>query len=107
MYILQILTFIVAEESVDIDTFLKFQCVCRECYYLCNSHSCWKDIPAVFPATGILNLNSFMLVKQKAKGTEGTCYHVHPRAGKEDLALRRARVYPNVCGEGLQKHSFV
>lgn len=59
-----------------------------------NSPSLWKFIPLRLPG-GSLNLNTMILIKTKCKGTEGTCYHARRRSDRADVALKRARVYPD------------
>lgn len=76
------------------ENFRNIQLVDKRFNELVNSPSLWKFIPLQL-SDGSLNINTLLLIKEKNKGTEGTCYHVKKRADKTDLALKRARVYPD------------
>ena len=42
---------------------------------------------------GSFNLDAFKFIKEKCRGTEGTCYHGISRINRQDYAIKRARVY--------------
>mmetsp|Transcript_36467 Transcript_36467/g.67930 ORF Transcript_36467/g.67930 Transcript_36467/m.67930 type:complete len:788 (-) Transcript_36467:10-2373(-) len=89
-----IFSFFVSRDRIDIETFSQLQLVDRKFNEVVNSPSLWKFVPLQLP-DGSLNINTMLLIKQKNKGTEGTCFHVKMRADKSDVALKRARVYPD------------
>ena len=87
-----IFSFFVSKENIDMENFSNIQLVDKNFNELINSSSLWKFIPLQLP-DGSLNINTMLLIKQKNKGTEGTCYHVKMRADGQDIALKKARVY--------------
>jgi serine/threonine protein kinase len=76
------------------ENFNNIQLVDKSFNALVNSSMLWKFIPLQLP-DGSLNINTMVMIKQKNKGTEGTCYHAKRRSDHMDIALKRARVYPD------------
>mmetsp|Transcript_11670 Transcript_11670/g.17681 ORF Transcript_11670/g.17681 Transcript_11670/m.17681 type:complete len:754 (-) Transcript_11670:187-2448(-) len=89
-----IFSFFVCPNGLDMDNFHNIQAVNSKCRALINSPVIWRFIPIIQPG-GALNINAFFLVKMKNKGTEGTCYHTRRRSDQAEVALKRARVYPD------------
>ena len=89
-----IFSFFVAKRRLDMTTFYNIQLVDKKFNELVNSPSLWKFIPFQL-SDGSLNLNTMVKIKLKNKGTEGSCYHVKRRSDKQDVALKKARVYPD------------
>ena len=89
-----IMSYIVHYNGIDITSYLSMQCVCHRWHTLSCGRELWSDVPHVLPS-GVLNMNVFKQVKEKCKGTEGTCYHTISRKDQKSYALKRARVYPN------------
>ena len=95
--LIDIFTFFVSKDQIDMVNFYNIQLVDKKFHQLVNSPCLWKFIPMQLP-DGSLNINTLIKIKQKSKGTEGTCYHVQKRADRSDFALKRARVYPDTEG---------
>ena len=80
--------------AIDIDSFLSIQCVSRRFHLLANSNDLWHRSSHIL-TNGALNMNAFRFIKEKCKGTEGTCCHGYSRKDKKEYAIKRARVYPD------------
>jgi hypothetical protein len=93
--LINIFSYFVSIRSIDIDSFFSLQVVDRRFHSLITSSSQWRYIPTIL-SDGSLNINSFSFISKKNKGTEGTCYHARKRFDGVDIALKRARVYPDV-----------
>jgi serine/threonine protein kinase len=88
------MSFIVCKKGIDVDSFLSLQSISVHVKGLANSRSLWGNVPHVL-ANGKLNLSAFKLIREKCKGTEGTCFHAFSRPTKRHYAVKKARVYPN------------
>ncbi len=91
----EIFSFFISEHGVDMTSFYSVQSVCLDFKYFINSPIFWSRTPTIF-LSGELNIENFKLIKKKNQGTEGRCYHVIRRSNMEEVALKRARVYPQV-----------
>jgi serine/threonine protein kinase len=89
-----IFSYFVSKEKLDMETFHTLQLVDKKFNEVVNSSSLWKFIPMQL-RDGSLNIDTMVLIKQKNKGTEGTCFHVRKRSDNTEIALKRARVYPD------------
>lgn len=93
--IIYIFSFFISSNDILIDDFLNIQAVDTRFQTLINSSAMWRNIPLT-KLDGSLNLDAFSFKKLKNKGTEGSCFAARRRKDNQMVALKRARVYPNV-----------
>lgn len=90
--------YFISRNGTDMDSFLSLQTVCKKIQFLVNLPLVWQRIPLVHPIDRSLNLSCFRFHAERNRGTEGVCYEAFCRKKKEFLAIKRARVYPEIEG---------
>ncbi|KAG5183926.1 kinase-like domain-containing protein, partial [Tribonema minus] len=95
----QVFSFFVNQHGVDEEEVHVAKQVCRRWRDTLGSATLlWRDVPWELPGRG-LNWARFECLGKKASGTEGICFRCRDRATGRELALKKARVYPQ--GEGV------
>lgn len=94
--IYEIVTFFVHPNGILINDFLNIQVVSRKFHQIINSIYLWRSIPLNLCSNHAFNINKFKFIENKSTGTEGACYHSVDRSTNQHIAIKRARVYPEV-----------
>jgi hypothetical protein len=93
-----IFSYFVGPQGIDIETYLSIVAINRNCRDLVRAPALWRDISLARPDNS-LNEDALQYVEVKCKGTEGTCIHAIQRSNGRHIALKRARVYPDVSDD--------
>jgi hypothetical protein len=93
--LINVLSFIIHSSGIDSDSLSNVQSTCKKFQALVRSTPVWRSIP-MFLADGGLNMDTLAFVKRRCQGTEGVCFQAYCRRTQKYLALKRARVYPDV-----------
>lgn len=99
-----IFSYFVGSQGIDIDSYLSILAINRTCRDLVKAPSLWRDVSLTRPDNS-LNDNALQYVEVKCRGTEGTCIHAIQRSNGVHIALKRARVYPDVSILTIQPSS--
>jgi serine/threonine protein kinase len=96
--LLMSLSWFIGPTKVDVDTVKAVSLVSHAWKGMMNSPSLWKSILSQ-AENGEFQWIRFLNMGKKAEGTEGTCFRCIDRVTGREMALKKARVYPD--GEGV------
>lgn len=90
-----IFSYFVSPDGIDLASYTALLAVNKLCSATAGASVLWKSVPLARPDNS-LNWDALRYIKTKCKGTEGTCFHAVRRTDGKEVALKRARVYPEV-----------